>query len=59
MKDCADRGGCCGRGCGYCALRAQNSYKRVLVIAWSNVFVVLNFEDLGHPQRKRGIYSRE
>ena len=28
VKDCADRGGCCGRDCGCCALRARHFYKK-------------------------------
>ncbi|KAJ5489477.1 hypothetical protein N7539_004367 [Penicillium diatomitis] len=27
VKDCADRGGCCGRNCGCCELRARHTYE--------------------------------
>lgn len=28
VKDCVDRGGCCGRDCGCCALRARRYYEK-------------------------------
>lgn len=56
VKDCADRGGCCGRDCGCCVLRAKHSYKKGVGHCTVECFCCVGFRGFRpSPEEKRDI----
>lgn len=56
VKDCADRGGCCGRDCGCCTLRAKHSYKKGVGHCTVECFCCVGFRGFRpSPEEKRDI----
>ncbi|KAJ5080923.1 hypothetical protein N7456_013633 [Penicillium angulare] len=59
VKDCADRGGCCGRECGCCALRANHFYTNGVGHCTVECFCCVGFRGFRpSPEEKTDILKR-